>query len=322
MAPMARHATITTLSFCPKGARTVAETVEQAVTWIDLAAHDKPDLIVLPEAFAAGNEQCRASKANFCASAEPIDGPTVGRMAACARQHRCYIAAPVVLERDQKRTNSIVMLDRDGQIAAVYEKNFPPIYELESGRNVMPGTEPTIVETDFGRVGLLICFDLNFQELRHTYEQLGPQLLVFCSLFEGGMLTRIWALLNGCYFVSSFPGNGSVFVNPLGRLLAESSVPNSRILTRRLNLDFQVLHGDYNQRKLDELRRHCGDRIDLELHEPEGRMLLTSTDDATSAADVCKQLELEPIDAFFARSRAARSQALAEGPIPEGPPQW
>lgn len=319
---MARPTTISTLSFSASGARTIAETVDQALAWVDLAAHDDPDLIILPEAFAAGNDRCQQSPALFAASAEAIDGPTVSRMAQRAARHRCYISAPVVLERAGKLTNSVVMLDRQGQVAGVYDKVYPTIMELEQGRDITPGDDAVVVETDFGRVGHLICFDLNFSDLRRRYAALRPDLVIFSSMFKGGMLARAWALLSASYLVSSYGGEGSVFVNPLGRVLATSSLPHGRILTHRLNLDFQVLHLDYNQRKLDELRRRYGSRIDIELGEAEGTFVLSSNDEALSASAICAEMDLETSDAFFRRSLEARRQAIATGPIPPGPPQW
>ena len=319
---MARPVTITTLSFTASGAKTVADSVSQAIQWIDLAACDKPDLMVLPEAFAAGNEQCARSKELFCASAEPIDGQTVTRLAQRAAEHGCYIAAPVVLQRGAKRTNSIVLLDRGGEIAGIYDKCFPPVPELEQGPGVTPGDGPVTVDTDFGKVGMLICFDLNFDELRRQYLAASPQLLVFCSMFQGGMIGQMWALLNGCYFASSYPGDGSVIINPLGRVLARSNVPNSRIMTRRINLDYQVLHLDYNQLKLNDLRRKYGAVIDVELTEGEGRLLLSCNDEQLTADDICRDLDLELVEDFLARSRAACKQSLSSGPPLPGPPAW
>lgn len=319
---MAAHTTISTLSFCPRPARTVSETVDEAVEWIDQAAHDGPDLIVLPEGFAGGNEQCGQSEGYACSSAEPIDGPTMNRIAQRAASHRCYICAPVYLERDGKRFNSAVIVGRDGQVVGVYDKVYPPILELEEGRNIAPGHEPLVVDTDFGRVGVVICFDLNFDDLRHAYARLKPDLLLFPSMFSGGLLTQAWALLNGCYVVSAYGSSGSVFVNPLGRLLAASAFPNSRILTRRINLDYEVLHLDYNQRKLDALRRRYGSVIEMEIGDGEGRMILTCRDEKLTACDICRDLELESIGAFFDRSLEARRRAIENGPIPQGPPQF
>ncbi len=319
---MSRLVTITTLSFRAQDAQNVEKALEQAGDLIDLAAHDKPDLIVLPEAFAAQNRESQTSEASFCHSVQAIGGSIMRTIAEKARTYRCYIATPLILERTGRRYNSIVLLDRDGTIQATYHKCYPPIFELEEGRDIRPGTEPVTVDTDFGRLGFLVCFDLNFGELLDRYRRLDVDLAVFCSMFSGGLLARAWALLTGCYLVSSFPGEGSLIVNPLGRVLGRSSLPNLQIMTRRIDMDYVVLHLDYNQPRLIDVRTRFGDRIDLEIDEEEGRMILTCRDPNMTAGNICAQIGLEDLATFFRRSLAAREQALKSGPLTAGPSSW
>ena len=63
--------------------------------------------------------------------------------------------------------NSCVILDRNGEIAGIYDKNFPTIGEMEKG--IKAGKEAPIIQLDFGKVAVAICFDLNFDELREQY---------------------------------------------------------------------------------------------------------------------------------------------------------
>ena len=319
---MSKFVTITTLSFCPPDAKTVSDALDQAVQLIDLASNDQPDLIVLPECFTGTNEQCEQSPNKSWSCPETIEGRTVSRIAELAHRHHCYIATPLILERDGKFYNSTVLLDRSGQVAGVYDKYVPTIFEMEEGRNTTPGSAAVTVDTDFGRLGMVICFDLNFEELRLEYLKKEVKLLLFCSMWSGGLRTRTWALLNGCYFVSSLPGAGSVVVNPLGRVLAESGLSHPRIMTRRINLDYKVLHLDYNQVKIAELHKRFGSQIELEIHDPEDRMLLSSTTPELTAEQICSEMGLEPVEDFLARSRAARLKALESGPLPQGPTPW
>ena len=86
-------------------------------------------------------------------------------------------------------------------------------------------------------------------------------------------------------------------------------------MTRRINLD-------YSQSKLAEMPTRFGDRIDLEFDEEEGRMILTCRDPGLTAESICSQLDLEHMETFFDRSRAAREQALESGPLVPGPRLW
>ncbi len=65
----------------------------------------------------------------------------------------------------------------------------PP--ELEKG--VIPGTVAPVFETDFGLVGLLICFDLNFPEVHVALKQSKPDHVVFSSLYRGGLQAQALA---------------------------------------------------------------------------------------------------------------------------------
>ena len=61
------------------------------------------------------------------------------------------------------RRNSVVLIGRDGEIKGVYHKNSPTHGELDIG--IIPGTDTPVFETDFGRLGLCICFDFNYWEV-------------------------------------------------------------------------------------------------------------------------------------------------------------
>ena len=56
--------------------------------------------------------------------------------------------------------NASVLLGRDGSVAGVYRKTHPFCTEMRSrGGWVTPGDEVSVVETDLGRIGQIICFD-------------------------------------------------------------------------------------------------------------------------------------------------------------------
>ena len=189
---MARFARIVSISYPGAyGQHTPAERTARAIrevtARIDEAASEKPDLIVLPETFASlGNPG-----AEFFATAEPVPGPTTDAMAALARKHNTYIVCPLLEIRDGRRYNSAVLIDRRGEIVGRYHKMFPTISEIEGG--VTPGVEAPAWDTDFGRVGCAICFDLNWREVADSLAANGAELVVFCSMYRGGLSTRIWA---------------------------------------------------------------------------------------------------------------------------------
>jgi len=112
----------------------------------------------------------------------------------------------------------------------------------------------------------------------------------------------------------------SRIVNPIGRVLRETD-GRDKVMTHTIELDCEVIHYDYNNKLLAELRRRYGDRIDLEFHQPEGVFLLGATGDVT-VNEIIDELGLERAEDYLRRSRDVRDRA-AEGDFPPpGPRAW
>src|SRR6185312_3708550 len=94
-----------------KGGMPLSKIVEH----VDAEASRGSEIIVLPEL-------CRGHNA---ASEESLHGPTVTAMAALAKKHKTYIAVPIDRRDGNRRLNSVVLIDRSGQVACVYDKVFP-----------------------------------------------------------------------------------------------------------------------------------------------------------------------------------------------------
>ncbi|MFH1744366.1 MAG: carbon-nitrogen hydrolase family protein [bacterium] len=303
---MARFVTISSISFSGgsgSGNERSKRACESMLARIDDAATQDPDIIVLPETFTGlgcGQEE-------WIASAEEVAGPTPTAIAQKAREIGAYITCPIIERRDGKLHNVILFFDRKGELAARYEKYFPTIGEMENG--IAPGTEAVVAQTDLGRVGFLICYDLNFEELAALYRQRRAEIVLFSSMFRGGFLLRSWAVRNRCYLVSSTPRENSAIVNPMGRVLVESS-DYQLAITETINLDCAVLHLDYNHAKVGEIRKKYGQAVDMEVTSPEGRFLLTSNHPDRSVDDIIQEFELELLDDYFDRARKEREQRL------------
>ena len=77
-----------------------------------------------------------------------------------------------------------------------------------------------LIECDFGRVGSAICFDLNFSEIRQRYEQARPDLLIFPSMYHGGLMQAYWAYACRAHLVTAVCGLPSAILSPVGNELA------------------------------------------------------------------------------------------------------
>jgi predicted amidohydrolase len=141
----------------------------------------------LPENFAfMGSEAEKARRA------EPLDGPTLSRMAALARELRIYLLAGGFHERASqagKVHNTAVLFGPDGERLAVYRKihlfdvSLPGGQRFRESEWVVPGAEPVVVDTELGRLGLSICYDLRFPELYRVLSSRGAEILLVPAAF-------------------------------------------------------------------------------------------------------------------------------------------
>jgi predicted amidohydrolase len=266
-----------------------------------MSANDGPDLIALPESFNG----LGLNSEEWANCAEEVTGPSAEMVSSKASEHSTYIICPIVRRDTKGIHNSAILFDREGEQVGTYDKVHPTIGEIEQG--IIPGTEGLVLDTDFGRVGFAICFDLNFRDIREHYLENRPDIVVFPSMYRGGIQLRLWAYEIGCYMMSSTPGELSAIVNPLGRILIESYNYN-KIITSEVNLDFQVLHLDYNSTKFDEIKNKYGSRVEIEVASPEGIFLLYSKDSGITSGDLIEEFSLETLEHYFDRASRIRQE--------------
>jgi len=274
---------------------------------------DRPDLIVLPEVCdrPANTEVGDTSPAEARLAYYRTRGNHImERLAEIARQHRCYITYPAIhCDRNDRWSNRVTLLGRDGQVAGTYDKNFL-IREENTHAGCAFGDRPSLIECDFGRVGCLICFDLNFVELAEHYAQQRPDLLLFCSRYHGGFMQRYWAYACRCHLVSSVMDLPSAMINPSGTIIAETTNYTDHV-TARLNLDARLVHLDYHFKKLDQLKERYGREVSILDPGYLGSVLVTSEHEDLSADQMLQQLEITPLDEYFAGARDHRASNIA-----------
>ena len=132
------------------------------------AANDKADLLLYPEGVA----QMGRNK---------TDGDTLmALMSQLAARHRMYIGASIYVtdKTDGKKYNRGVLYDRNGKLCGIYDKIHP--YSPEANQQgVTPGARTDIFETDFGKVGMIICADSWFTDVTQLFALKGAEVILF-----------------------------------------------------------------------------------------------------------------------------------------------
>jgi predicted amidohydrolase len=145
---------------------------ELAADAIAAAAARGADVVVLPELVSSG--YVFESRAEARASAEAADGPTVGLWARLAADHQIVIVGGFCEIAGGEVFNSAALVDAGG-LRGVYRKAH--LWDKESLWFTPGATAPAVITTQFGRLAMMICYDLEFPEWVRLPALDGAQLL-------------------------------------------------------------------------------------------------------------------------------------------------
>jgi len=173
--------------------------------WIERASEAGADLVVLPE--GANRVRDFATREACFDGVEAIDGPFVAALQDAARTFNIHVAAGIDLRGDEAPDAYIelVMIDPSGAIIGRHRKHFLWDYEYTLYR---PGVDDMpVIETDLGRIGMIICADGLIPEPAGLLALQSPDLLVNVLNSRGPDEMRIHvpqrARECGCWVVAS-----------------------------------------------------------------------------------------------------------------------
>ena len=275
---------------------------------LDEIAIEKPDLIVLPEVCDRFNEMSVPEVLEYY---EVRGNLILDFFRKKAAELNSYIAYSAVLKaEDGFYRNSTVMIARDGTVMGRYDKNYPMTGEIDD-YGMIPGTETPVFKCDFGTVGCMICFDLNFDKLRLRYAALKPELLLFSSRYHGGMKQQLWAYSCQSHLIGAIggPNRPGVIMAPNGRVLAETT-EYTQSLVYNLNLDCRHVHLDFNFEKLEALKRKYGSAVEIDDIGHLGAVLVRNHLEDRTIDELLSEFEIERLDDYLSRAEAYRNNFL------------
>jgi len=214
--------------------QTVEEACKQAV-------RAEADFLTLPEMFC-----CPYETANFPLYAEAEGGNVWSKCAALAKKYSIYISAGSVPEQGEAGEvyNTAYVFDRQGRQIAKHRKMHLFDIDVQGGQSfkesdtLTAGHDITVFDTEFGAIGLCICYDFRFPELVRLMVLKGAKVVFVPAAFNmttgpahWELMFRSQAMFNQCFAIGTAPARDlnatyhswghSIAVGPWGNVIAQ-----------------------------------------------------------------------------------------------------
>ena len=214
-----RMVRVATVSCYPEETANSAASVEEFCKLLEQAGQNRCDIVCLGETINWVGLKGRPGSGQI---AEPIPGPSTRRLGEIARKYKMYIVASLDERDGDAIYNAAVLIDREGRVAGKYHKVYLPREEIEAG--VTPGNFYPVFDTDFGRIGIMICWDVQYVDPARALAVQGAE-IIFLPIWDGfTALTEARAIENQVYLVSCSYGEvpPCAVYDPWGKIIAEA----------------------------------------------------------------------------------------------------
>lgn len=153
---------------------------------LDSYSGPDPDFVVLPEIFT-----CPYDNKCFPQFAESGEGETYRFLANLARERKAYVIGGSIPELEEgKIYNTSYIFDRGGKLIGRHRKIHLFDIDVQGGQYfkesdvLSPGTQITVFDTEFGKMGACICFDIRFPDLFIEMRKAGARMVFIPAAFN------------------------------------------------------------------------------------------------------------------------------------------
>ena len=173
------------------------DNIKKAENAVESLALGGADMVVLPEMFS-----CPYDTAFFPKFAEQEGGDTWQRMSAAARKNKVILIAGSVPEEDKGNIyNTSFVFSKDGTQIGKHRKAHLFDIDVKNGQyfkesdTLSPGDSHSVIDTEFGKIGLAICYDFRFPEFSRKMTLEGAKILIVPGAFNMTTGPAHWELL-------------------------------------------------------------------------------------------------------------------------------
>lgn len=234
------------------------ENVRTVKTYLEKIKDENPDFVILPEMFC-----CPYQTENFPIYAEKEGGSVWQQLSGYAKQYGIYLIGGSMPEKDAEGNvyNTSYIFDREGKQIGKHRKVHLFDIDVKGGQTfkesdtLTAGDSDTVFDTEFGKIGVMLCFDIRFPELSRMMVNDGAKVIFVPAAFNMTTGPAHWelsfrtrALDNQIYMVGCAPARDvsagyiswghSIVTDPWGRVTGMLD-ENEGILLAELDMDYE-----------------------------------------------------------------------------------
>lgn len=224
------------------------ENLEKAKRYIKRAKDAGADFVVLPELYMAYTPP--SSELKPADYAEPLDGQFVSGLADAAGQNQIHVICGIFESspNDTERAfNTTVFIGKSGDLLHAYQKtHLYDAFNYKESDTIIPGSQGNMVlETEFGNIGIMVCYEIRFPEISRKLALGGADFFFIPSGWVAGTMKedhwqtilRARAIENTAYvFAANQVGNTftgrSMIIDPMGVVLASAGEEENLIVSK------------------------------------------------------------------------------------------
>jgi len=247
----------------------------------------RPDVICLPEVFLTTNVRERMP----LPEAADLSGELLKKFMTFARTNQCYMICPVYTRENGKIYNAAVVIDRQGNRIGEYRKIYLPDDEVTMGLAAGP-LHPPVFTTDFGTIGIQICYDINWNEPWKALRQQGAEIIFWPSAFAAGQALNAKAWQHKVVVVSSTNKDTSKICDITGEVVAQTGIWDRNLICAPVNLEKAFLHSWPFVRRFDEIKAKYGRKVRIVNYHEEEWSIIESLSPDVRIKDILTEFEL------------------------------
>lgn len=217
---------------------------------------ERPDIVILPEMFS-----CPYTSCNFPIYAEEEDGKSFNFLSNISKTNNIYLVAGSIPEKEgNKIYNTSYVFNRQGEKIGKHRKmhlfdiDIKNKQKFKESDTLSAGNDVTVFDTEFGKIGLCICYDFRFPELARLMVDKGAKAIIVPASFNMTTGPAHWHIMFksraidnqvftiGCSpardYNSSYISYGhSLIVSPFGEVLTELK-EEENLITYTIDLSY------------------------------------------------------------------------------------